>query len=61
MYYYRELQNLRDPLHFQGSSVLQVRKRGDVGSAEKRKQFDSRKRAIRRWTKNAGNSSKKNK
>jgi transcriptional regulator with XRE-family HTH domain len=52
VFYYRELQNLRDPLHFREGSHLQFHKRGDAGSAEKRKQVDSRKKAIRRWRKN---------
>ena len=52
VFYYRELQNLRDPLNFSGGSLLQLHKRGDPGSAEKRKQIDSRKKALRRWTKN---------
>jgi len=50
MYYYRELQNLRDPLHFQNSPI---HKRRDGDNAEKRHQVDSRKSAIRRWRKNA--------
>lgn len=57
MYYYRELQNLRDPLHFQNSPI---HKRRDVDDAEKRKQFDSRKSAIRRWRTNAKGSKAKN-
>jgi transcriptional regulator with XRE-family HTH domain len=56
MYYYRELQNLRDPLHFQNSAM---HKRRDGEDAEKRKQIDSRKSAIRRWTKNARRSNPK--
>ena len=52
LYYYRELQNLRDPLHFRGSSELWIRKRRDAEGAEKHKQLDSRRKAIRRWTKN---------
>lgn len=61
MFYYRELQNLRDPLHFRDGSLLRLHKRGDANSVEKRKQLDSRKTAIRRWAKNQGNSRKKNK
>ena len=60
LYYYRELQNLRDPLHFRGNVAVRVQKRGDENCAEKRKQLDSRKRAIRRWTKNIKNSPKRN-
>jgi transcriptional regulator with XRE-family HTH domain len=52
LFYYRELQNLRDPLNFQTNSTLRVHKRRDGNTAEKRKQLDSRKRAIRRWIRN---------
>jgi transcriptional regulator with XRE-family HTH domain len=50
-FYYRELQNLRDPLNFQTNSNLRVRERRDGNTAEKRKQLNSRRRAIRRWIK----------
>jgi transcriptional regulator with XRE-family HTH domain len=60
VFYYRELQNLRDPLHFANSSLLQLHKRGGAHGAEKRKQLDSRKKAIRRWTKNELNRNKRN-
>jgi transcriptional regulator with XRE-family HTH domain len=53
MFYYRGLQNLRDPLHFRDGSALQLHKRRDVDSAERQKQFDSRKKAIRRWKNNS--------
>jgi hypothetical protein len=45
-HYYWELQNLRDPLHFQESAIL---KRRDAHNTEKHQQLDSRKNAIRRW------------
>jgi transcriptional regulator with XRE-family HTH domain len=61
VFYYRELQNLRDPLHFRDGSLLQAHKRGDANNAQKQKQVDSRKTAIRRWTKNERNSRKRNK
>ena len=51
LYYYRELQSLRDPLHFRGSSVAPLRKRRDGKTIEKQMQFDSRSGAIRRWAK----------
>jgi transcriptional regulator with XRE-family HTH domain len=51
LFYYRELQNLRDPLNFRDNSLLRVHKRRDGNTTEKRKQLDSRKRAIRRWMK----------
>jgi transcriptional regulator with XRE-family HTH domain len=52
LYYYRELQSLRDPLHFREGSVALMHKRRDAGDLEKQLQLDSRKRAVRRWTKN---------
>jgi hypothetical protein len=52
MFYYRSLQNLRDPLHFRDSSLVHAYKRGDANNAEKGKQMASRKKAIRRWAKN---------
>jgi transcriptional regulator with XRE-family HTH domain len=61
MFYYQELRNLRDPLHFRDGSPIRLHKRGDASSAEKKQQLDSRKTAIRRWTKNQGNFGKKNK
>lgn len=50
LYYYRELQNLRDPLHFQDSPI---HKRRDAEDAEKCKQVNTRKNAIGRWGRNA--------
>ena len=52
LYYYRELQSLRDPLHFRESSVVPMHKRRDAKTIEKQIQFDSRSGAIRRWAKN---------
>jgi hypothetical protein len=52
LYYYRELQSLRDPLHFRESSRALMHKRQDAGELEKQLHLDSRKRAIRRWAKN---------
>jgi transcriptional regulator with XRE-family HTH domain len=57
LYYYRELQNLRDPLHFQNSLI---RKRRDADDASKRKLADSRKSAIGRWRKNSKKSKARN-
>jgi transcriptional regulator with XRE-family HTH domain len=59
LYYYRELQSLRDPLHFRGGSDVAMQKRRDPDNTEKQNQFDSRKRAIRRWAKNKINPHKK--
>jgi transcriptional regulator with XRE-family HTH domain len=61
MFYYRELQNLRDPLHFRDGSLLQLHKRGDAHGADSAKQFDSRVAAIGRWSKNRAKASKRNK
>jgi len=51
LYYYRELQSLRDPLHFPESSVAPMHKRRDTDGVEKQIRLDSRKRAIKRWEK----------
>jgi transcriptional regulator with XRE-family HTH domain len=59
VFYYRELQNLRDPLHFRDGALLHLHKRGDANSAEKRNQIDSRKKAIGRWRKNLLNPGKR--
>ena len=55
MFYYRELGNLRDPLNFRDRSLLRLHKRGETSTTQRQKQLDSRKTAIRRWTKNQGN------
>jgi transcriptional regulator with XRE-family HTH domain len=60
LYYYRELQNLRDPLHFLNGSVPGIHKRRDANEIERHKQIDSRRKAIRRWSRNAPNPRKKN-
>jgi len=53
LYYYRELQNLRDPLHFQDGSVPAMHKRRNPDEANKKAQIASRKKAIRRWARNS--------
>ena len=58
LYYYRELQNLRDPLHFDEGSVPTMHKRRQPRGMERHIQLDSRKKAIQRWNKNRGNSRK---
>ena len=60
LYYYRELQSLRDPLHFGELAAAPAPKRRDAGEQVKQLQLDTRKRAIRRWEKNRTNSKKKN-
>ncbi len=52
LYYYRELQNLRDPLHFDEGSRPTMHKRRDADDANKKAQSDVRKKAIRRWARN---------
>jgi transcriptional regulator with XRE-family HTH domain len=52
LYYYRELQSLRDPLHFRESCVAPMHKRRNAKTIEKQMQFDSRSGAIRRWARN---------
>jgi transcriptional regulator with XRE-family HTH domain len=59
VFYYRELQNLRDPLHFRDGALLNLHKRSDANNAEKRNQVDSRKKAIGRWRKNFLNPNKR--
>lgn len=49
LYYYRELQNLRDSLNFRESSVAPLHKYGHANAIEKEMQMHSRKGAIRRW------------
>jgi transcriptional regulator with XRE-family HTH domain len=52
LYYYRELQSLRDPLHFLESTGATMHRRRELGDVEKNRQVESRKRAVRRWAKN---------
>ena len=59
VFYYRELQNLRDPLHFRDGALLHLHKRGDANNAEKRNQIASRKKAMGRWGKNILNPNKR--
>lgn len=49
LYYYRELQNLRDPLNFQKTSVAPLHKYGDAKAVEKQMQLHAREGAIQRW------------
>ena len=61
LYYYRELQNLRDPLHFRDDSSGAISKRRDPDNVERQVQLDSRKRAIHRWAKSGVAPSKRSK
>ncbi|HET9804809.1 MAG TPA: helix-turn-helix transcriptional regulator [Candidatus Acidoferrum sp.] len=60
LYFYRELQNLRDPLHFSGAIADGIHRRRDSGKADKQRQLSSRKKAINRWARNKPASSGKN-
>jgi transcriptional regulator with XRE-family HTH domain len=53
LYYYRELQNLRDPLHFPTAFSPIMQKRRDPKNGDKVTQVESRKKAIRRWARNS--------
>jgi transcriptional regulator with XRE-family HTH domain len=57
LYYYRELQNLRDPLNFREASVSVPHRHGDAKAAEKQTQLDAREGAIRRRATNKGDRS----
>jgi len=61
LYYYRELQSLRDPLHFPEPSSAKMRKRRDAGEVAKQTQLDSRRKAIQRWAGRRGKPQKKTK
>lgn len=52
LYYYRELQNLRDPLNFREVSTAPLQKYGDANAIEKQMQLHGREGAIRRWSEN---------
>jgi hypothetical protein len=54
LYYYRELQNLRDPLNFRETSVAPLHKYGDSNAVERQMQTHARRGAIQRWAKNKG-------
>ena len=61
LYYYRELQSLRDLLHFHGLTLSKPFKRRDLGDADKRIQLDSRRNAVKRWARNKTKPRKKRK
>jgi hypothetical protein len=52
LYYYRELQSLRDPLHFLENSGPAMHKQRDASDIQRLLRMESRKSAIRRWTRN---------
>ena len=57
LYFYRELQNLRDPLNFREMSAATTPKYGDLSLLQKEIQLDARKGAIQRWAANKPRSS----
>jgi transcriptional regulator with XRE-family HTH domain len=61
LYYYRELQSLRDPLHFPENSSATMHKRRDVGDMGRLIEVESRKNAVRRWARNKNGTHKKGK
>jgi transcriptional regulator with XRE-family HTH domain len=61
LYYYRELQSLRDPLHFGKGSVPVMHKRRDADDLDRQVQLDSRNSAIQRWAQNKINPGKNSK
>jgi hypothetical protein len=60
LYFYRELQNLRDPLHFHEGLDIRLQRRHESSEVEKQTKVGSRKRAIRRWARHKTNSDNKN-
>jgi len=52
LYYYRELQNLRDPLNFREVSAAPLHKYRDANAVEKQMQLHAREGAIQRWAEN---------
>jgi transcriptional regulator with XRE-family HTH domain len=52
LYYYRELQSLRDALHFPEDSPVTMHKRRNASDAGKLIGIESRKNALRRWARN---------
>jgi transcriptional regulator with XRE-family HTH domain len=52
LYYYRELQNLRDPLSFREASVAPLHKYGDSNAVERQMQLHTREGALKIWAEN---------
>jgi transcriptional regulator with XRE-family HTH domain len=52
LYYYRELQNLRDPLNFREASIAPLQKYGEAAEVERQMQTHARRGAIERWARN---------
>lgn len=54
LYYYRELQSLRDPLHFRESSAAPLHKYGEANTVERQLQLHARQGALKRWARAKG-------
>lgn len=52
LYYYRELQNLRDRLNFREASVAPLQKYGEAAEVERQMQSHVRRGAVERWARN---------
>ena len=52
LYYYRELQNLRDPLHFREVSIAPMQMYREAGAVDKQMQLHVRQGAVSRWAEN---------
>ncbi len=61
LYYYRELQNLRDPLNFREASVAPLHKFRDANRVERQMQTHARQGALKRWAENKGTRAKRQK
>jgi transcriptional regulator with XRE-family HTH domain len=59
LYYYREFQNLRDPLNFRETSVAPLHKFGEANGVERQMRVHTRDGAIKRWAQNRGRRSPK--
>ena len=59
LYYYRELQNLRDRLNFREGAVAPLNKYRDANGVEKQIQIHAREGAIQRWAENKARRSSK--
>jgi hypothetical protein len=59
LYYYRELQNLRDPLNFREASAAPLQKSEHANAVEKQIQLHAKEGAMKRWTENKARRSPK--
>lgn len=61
LYYYRELQNLRDPLNFCNASVVPPHKHRDANTVERQMHIHARHSAVQRWAESKSARSRKKK